>query len=133
MKITLKEIRRLIKEELMAVNARSGKVIPIMGTAVPKPAMDKAKQITFDFKDVGKLKLDNTLGDTLTKADIAQIIFDFDKDDEFERMLSELEPSAQPTEQEPAAAPRQRASAIPDLPRIPTRLPVQAPPAGRRR
>lgn len=123
MKITLKEIRRLIKEELMAVNARSGATFPIMGTAVPKPAMDKAKQITIDFKNVGKLKLDNTLGSTLKDADNAQITFDFDDDDEFQRMLSELEP------------PEQKASAIPALPKIPARLPVPPPPQpkGRRR
>lgn len=107
MKITLKEIRQLIKEELMAVNARSGATFPIMGTNVPKPIMDKAKQI----------------------------IFDFDKDDEFFELLSQLEPSDKKAAQEPAAAPKQKTSLIPALPKIPARLPVPPPPEpkGRRR
>jgi hypothetical protein len=107
MKMTLKDIRRLIKEELMAVNARSGATFPIMGTNVPKPIMDKAKQI----------------------------IFDFDKDDEFYKLLSQLEPSEKKATQEPVAEPKQKTSMIPALPKIPARLPVPPPPEpkGRRR
>jgi hypothetical protein len=108
MKISINRLRQLIKEELMAVNARSGATFPIMGTNVPKPVMDKAKQI----------------------------IFDFDKDDEFFELLSQLEPSDKKAAQEPAAtASKQKTSLIPALPKIPARLPVppQPEPKGRRR
>jgi len=107
MKISINQLRQLIKEELVAVNARSGAVYPIMGKNVPKTIMDKAHQI----------------------------IFDFEQDDEFFKLLSQLEPSDKKAAQEPTVASKQKTSLIPDLPKIPARLPVPPPPEpkGRRR
>ena len=62
MKITLKELRKIINEELMIVNAKTGDRFPVMDTKKISPkTLDRAKEIIFDFSNVDFLDLEDEL------------------------------------------------------------------------
>lgn len=111
MKISLKELRKLINEELVAINARSGERMPILGS------------------NVAKIARPEILGKAM------QIVFDFENDEDFFKLLSKLE-SEDKTKQKSSLEIPGVPHGWGKTPNIPKRLPL--PPAetkapGRRR
>jgi len=63
MKITLKELRRIIKEELMVVNAKTGSRFPVLDSKkISSKILDDVKELVFDVSEDEFWKLQDELG-----------------------------------------------------------------------